>query len=686
MLILQAMLFTYPTFLFALFALSIPVAIHMFQLRRFKKIVFSDIRFLKSVDEQTRSNRKIKEWLILACRLLGISALVLAFAQPYLPAPSALNKSEQKFISLYIDNSPSMQLEGSEGTLLEEAKQKARAVIDAYPKNTLYHIVTNTESHGSWQALSATEAKDYVAGIQPESGNQNFEKTLEKQRAAAERFQFSNPEFYYLSDFQQTQWNSLANIPHDSLTYFHFVHVRAQGFSNISIDSAWLESLVVKVNSPVGIRVRLTNHQNSSAVVSIQLLADGLQKGIQSVSLEANQKETLVFPFTPDENKPYRLTFSIRDHPISFDDELYMVIHPKSDFDVLCINGNTTNTYIEALFQSEPSIKFTQCSQNQIDFASLPRYALIVLNECHALPSGTQTELARYMSDGGTVLHIPAGEPKQALSNNSWFGELNAPTYSGLRNQAVQVNFVETGHALLKQAFTKIPKNTDWPGCSQYFAMNLQSNVRGKSILGLNSGDALLWQTSVGKGSLLILSVALSDAFTNLHKHALFVPLMLNMVTLRTGNIPMYYTCGASTRVTLPLKSEQGSEKTIQLTGKERSLTTSAVYTNGAFTAAIPPDMSPGFYRVSGKSQTANYGDVAVNENRTESSMTFYEPGDLQEFSSAFRHSTIHTEESAALFAGIQHAYNGKPLWRWFLLISLLALLAEMSIIRYMKN
>lgn len=685
MLILQAMLFTYPNFLFALFALGIPVAIHMFQLRRFKKIVFSDIRFLKSIDEQTRSNRKIKEWIILACRIIGLLALILAFAQPYIPATDAPNKSEQKFISLYIDNSPSMQLEGTAGTLLEEAKQKARAVIDAYPKNTLYHIVTNTESHGAWQALSASEAADHVAGIQLQSGNQAFEKTIEKQRAAAERHQISNPEFYYISDFQQAQWSTLKSVVRDSLTEFHFVPVRAQRLSNISIDTAWLESPVVKVNSPTAIRVRLTNHQSSSADISVQLMADGIQKGIQSTSLEANQKETLVFPFTPDENKPYRLKLTIRDHPISFDDELYLVVQPESSFDVLCINGNSSNPFIEALFQSEPSIRYTNCSQNQIDFASLTRYALIVLNGCSVFPTGTQDELARYIRDGGTVLNIPSEQPVQTLSNNSWFSELNAPEYSVLRNQSVQVNFVETEHSLLRQAFSKIPKNTDWPVCSQYFPINVQGSNRGKNILRLNSGDALLWQTTAGRGSLLMLSVPLSDAFTNMHKHALFVPLMLNMATLRTGNIPLYYTCGVSTRINLPVKTEQGTEKTIQLTGLQRSLTTSAIYSNGDYTAAIPTDIGPGFYRVSSKSQTIIYGDVALNENRTESGMIFYAPEELQQISAPLYHSTIHTEESAALFASIQQAYNGKPLWRWFLLAALLALLAEIFIIRAMK-
>ncbi|MCX6185937.1 MAG: BatA domain-containing protein, partial [Bacteroidetes bacterium] len=79
------MQFVYPGFLFALFAISIPIIIHLFNFRRYKKIVFSDIRFLKQVIEKNQKQQNIKNWLVLLCRILAISFLVIAFAQPYLP-------------------------------------------------------------------------------------------------------------------------------------------------------------------------------------------------------------------------------------------------------------------------------------------------------------------------------------------------------------------------------------------------------------------------------------------------------------------------------------------------------------------------------------------------------------------------------------------------------------------------
>ena len=76
------MSFAYPEFLFALAAISVPIVIHLFNFRRFKKVYFSDIRFLKDVEIETKSRNKLKNLLILLSRILAITFLVMAFAKP----------------------------------------------------------------------------------------------------------------------------------------------------------------------------------------------------------------------------------------------------------------------------------------------------------------------------------------------------------------------------------------------------------------------------------------------------------------------------------------------------------------------------------------------------------------------------------------------------------------------------
>ncbi|MGB2229302.1 MAG: BatA domain-containing protein, partial [Flavobacteriales bacterium] len=44
-----------PDILWGLLALAIPVALHLLQLRRFKRVAFSNVAFLRDVQKETRS-------------------------------------------------------------------------------------------------------------------------------------------------------------------------------------------------------------------------------------------------------------------------------------------------------------------------------------------------------------------------------------------------------------------------------------------------------------------------------------------------------------------------------------------------------------------------------------------------------------------------------------------------------
>src|SRR4051812_19048284 len=135
--------FLYPAFLFALLTLAIPVIIHLFNFRRYKKVYFSNVQFLKEVQEQQASNRNLKERLILASRLLALFFLVLAFARPYIPGANEANAGKQQVASIFVDNSYSMQTLNREGTLLDEAKQKAKQIAASYNINDRFQLLTH---------------------------------------------------------------------------------------------------------------------------------------------------------------------------------------------------------------------------------------------------------------------------------------------------------------------------------------------------------------------------------------------------------------------------------------------------------------------------------------------------------------------------------------------------------------
>jgi len=79
----MSLFFTNALMLAGMAALAIPVLIHLLLKRKKKRVQFSTIRFFQLQDEQSSRRRKLRNWFLLALRLLIVSLLVLAFARPY---------------------------------------------------------------------------------------------------------------------------------------------------------------------------------------------------------------------------------------------------------------------------------------------------------------------------------------------------------------------------------------------------------------------------------------------------------------------------------------------------------------------------------------------------------------------------------------------------------------------------
>lgn len=155
------MTFVYPGFLFGLLLVGIPILVHLIQLRKYKRIEFSNAFFLKALKQEQQQSQRLKNLLILLSRIAFIIFLVLAFAQPYFP--STANESiSSSVVSIYIDNSYSMQVQSSNGMVLDRAKAKAIEIVKAYPPQQKYQVLANEFNGNQMRLLSADEALEAI--------------------------------------------------------------------------------------------------------------------------------------------------------------------------------------------------------------------------------------------------------------------------------------------------------------------------------------------------------------------------------------------------------------------------------------------------------------------------------------------------------------------------------------------
>ena len=135
--------FLYPNMLYALFALIIPIIIHLFNLRRHKLVYFSNTSILKTIEQENSKTKKLKYIITLIARMLFIAALVIAFAFPYKKDNNTINNNVDNLIAVYIDNSMSMQSLSSEKTLFEDARTSAMKLVENLNQAQKYVLLSN---------------------------------------------------------------------------------------------------------------------------------------------------------------------------------------------------------------------------------------------------------------------------------------------------------------------------------------------------------------------------------------------------------------------------------------------------------------------------------------------------------------------------------------------------------------
>ena len=262
------MQFVYPTFLLALAALAIPIILHLFYFRRFKKVYFTNVRFLKEVKEETSARSKLRNILVLISRLLAIAFLVLAFAQPFIPQRNAEVKKGAKAVSVFIDNSFSMSGESQDVALIEKARQSARDVVDAYNVEDRFQILTNDFEGRHQRLVSKEDALTLIDEIQITPAVKNLSTVLARQDQVLKAGDSDNLAAYLISDFQKNI-TDLENF-RDTTIDINLIPLQSVQERNISIDSAWFESPVQMYQQANPLIVKVTN-RGENEVSNIRL-------------------------------------------------------------------------------------------------------------------------------------------------------------------------------------------------------------------------------------------------------------------------------------------------------------------------------------------------------------------------------------------------------------------------------
>ncbi|MDB5119678.1 MAG: hypothetical protein JWN56_896 [Sphingobacteriales bacterium] len=677
------MSFIFPGFLFALFAVAIPVIIHLFNFRRFKKVYFSNVRFLKSVAQETSSYQHLKNRLILFSRILAIVFLVLAFAKPYIPSMAESNTSGQKVVSVFIDNSYSMETVNKQGTLLDEAKRRGKEIASAYSLNDKFQLLTNDFQGQHQRLLSYEDFLNAIDEVKISSSNRDLNQIINKQQDVFASEPNASKSIFVISDFQRNL-NSSEKLKVDSSISLNMVMLQANTQPNISIDSVWFTSPVHRPGENEKLVVRLRNNSDEkSENVPIKLTVNKQQKAVGNASIlpRATAFDTLSFNGLSAGWQEGEL--EITDYPIVFDDRFFFSFKVYDALPLLIINGSVENDYLNALYKADPFFKASNVSAGNINYSELGNYPLIILNEIKDYSSGLVQQLKLYVQQGGSLMIFPSLETDLSTYRN-FLQVLGTDLPNQVVTEKTKVVSINLQHLVFKGVFERSPQKLDLPIVDKYVSYTTGSRTSRQSLLELPGRKVFFNQYAFGKGKVYLSAVPLNAEASNFARHSLFVPILFQASLLSFQTQKIFYTLGDNQTVELP-RINLNANQSLRVVKKNFEVIPDARQTSN----------STRLYLADQVKETGNYnllkGDsllakLAFNDNRKESDLSYM---DEKELKSIFPDNKIETLKtgSAPITSHIKTSNQGIQLWKLCIILALLSLAAEVLLIRfYMKT
>jgi len=642
------MQFKHPEILYFLFLLVIPILVHLFQLRRFKKEYFTNVRFLKELSIQTRKSSKIKKWLLLATRLLLLTCIIIAFAQPFFKAKNSINSANEMYIVL--DNSFSMQAKGQKGELLKRAVQE---LLENTPENQTFSLITNSETFWNTDIKSIrTELQNLKYSALPFQ----LESAMAKIKSRKSAF---NKDIIVITDAVGLEAKQLKSINSDFNTYF--IIPEAEQKNNTAIDSVFIHQNLDNFYE-IGLNLSAFGEKNKDIPVALYNQNKLIAK--TQTKFETNKK-TIYFTIPKKDFHGYA---SITDNGLEYDNNFYFSISKPKKNNIISIGTAEKSNFLSRIYTND-EFNFNNFDIASLDYNAVEKQDAIVLNELDEIPQALQTTLKSFVEKSGNLIFIPSAKTSTANINPflKIFGNLQ---FKSLENKEKQITKINFNHPLFSGVFENKINNFQYPKTKTSFGIASTN----PAVLYYEDQTAFLTSINNPISAVYLFTAPINLENSNFQQSPLIVPTFYKMGISNgnngvnalniSDNNPFYVDANLSKEEILKIKNDTETFIPVQqiLNGKVKMMFNDLPQQAGNF----------GVFN-----KAENIKNISFNYDRAESDLDKVNESALSDYKTIDSVNTV--------FNSIQTDRTDNQIWKWFVIFALLFLVTEMAIIRFVK-
>lgn len=608
------MSFLYPLFLAAGASLAIPVIIHLFNLRKYKTVLFPHTRFLKNIQLNSRKQSQVRYKALLAARLMFLALLVMAFAQPFFPSAEK-GASRNALRIIYLDNSYSMSSRKGARNMLDIAKEAAAKQVRKAPPGTRFVLLTN-DKPASFHPEQADKVVAAIQAVELSAVHGNISKVFAAAQGVLQGEPDATADLYYYSDFQQSGFPAPPQKSLAERITFYGIPVQPEEVANVYIDTAFLASPVLQADrsNSLVVRSHVAGKLPDESPV-LNLAVNGQVKSAASLDFSGGKERVDTLTFQSSGTGWQELLLTLNDAAMRFDDTFRIAARYAPNLSVLVLNEGPANPYIQAAFRAYNGFRLNQGDMNAIP-ADMKQYNLVILNGVTRLTEQQGKMLYEALDAGQTICMFPGRTPNIEQLNEG-LRQLGDIRIDGIDTSAQAASQLQQGSPLVRDLFEKIPDNVQLPVANWHYILSAGLSSNRQSILAFRNGDPFLAKYTPSRGQLYICATAADLQSGNFPGSYFFTP-FLYLMAAQTGSGSVFaVTAGSPSPVYVALANVS-----------ERN----TVHALGGGTDVIPPQrqsgaglevmlgsavQQPGFYALAAPGMDSLY--AGVNQDKLES-------------------------------------------------------------------
>ncbi|WP_460584519.1 BatA domain-containing protein [Hymenobacter arcticus] len=667
----------YPGFLWGILVVAVPIAIHLLQLRKPQRVLFTNTGFIREVELTTMRRRQLQELLVLLVRVLAVVALVLLFCQPIIPADRQPVATSDGLVNVLVDKSGSMQALGQvQGQLRQEAVKSGEALGRSYGTTARFKLVG--QSKGIMQETA------YLAAVNDQrTGVHGWGSAGMRQALQAEQ---QGP-LYVFSDFQKSEMQPQVLQQAQTRQNVVLVPLVAKPTANIYVDSVWLNDAFIRAQTNLDLHVKLRNG-GAVAIANcpVKVMLGDQQAATFQVSVGAGLATEVVAQIQLPDAKLARGRIITQDAPVNFDNAYYFTLQPAAVINVVEIGDEPAT---RSAYANEPLFTYAFMKPQVVNYGLLKRANLVLVREVLQVEASLREALVGVVRRGGTVVIVPTANP---TAHTTYHELLKGLGIGGEQWQPVATSTPVRQEVLMPSArdpFFKDVFGAQSPRVAMpQVAPVLRIGQAGTDILRLRDGDGFLTEFGSGAGRVYVFAAPFAQTYSDFSNHSLFVPVLyrLAMLSYHTDHLPAYRLSTPALALAVP----DGEGQLTANGASYRLVHDSATYIprqrvqGGQLHLDVPAGLSePGFYTLQRQGKVLTI--LAFNAAKQESELAAYSAAELRQFIGPNQPNVQVLENGAQpeTLARFRAGQTGQPLWRYCLLAALGCLLAEGLLLRF---